>query len=438
MGETQRSSEIRGSKNSPASLADTRSRGRLFGSLSFSMLTHIAFIAALFMSPAQSNKILEIGGDGSVTAGSSGSSDGSVSMIENQGDSADAVTTTTTGAMAGAIEVTDTPAKTMTDETSDVVASKVELAAQPVPVTPPKPKVETVTKPVAKPKTAVPRVKPARVVSQPIVTSKEMTSDETDVPVVDPSTNDDANDKTAEEPVVTVTAPAKKAEEKHEELAPTLLANPPSDDEPTPKAETAPVSSVHKAEPVREESEEPARETKPVAAVVPVTDHGSERGSSNESHAATSKTGTASDGSQNGAASGAGTTTAAAGSEGNGSGTGDDSATAGGVIGPIRDASDLKALPGNPNPVYPARDRLSRKEGTAVILGHVSPDGRITEMKLEKSSGSQAMDSASLQAFRSWRFQAGQQGWVRKPFQFRLVGEATEVPANPLGKGLKR
>jgi TonB family protein len=107
------------------------------------------------------------------------------------------------------------------------------------------------------------------------------------------------------------------------------------------------------------------------------------------------------------------------------------------ITGPIRDASELKALPGNPNPVYPQRDRLNRKQGTAFVLGRVMPDGRIGQVVLEKSSGSPSMDAESAKAFRNWRFQPGQQGWVRKPFQFRLVGDAKEVPA-ALGKQLKR
>ena len=108
-----------------------------------------------------------------------------------------------------------------------------------------------------------------------------------------------------------------------------------------------------------------------------------------------------------------------------------------GVGEPIRNASELRPLPGNPQPVYPARDRLLRKEGTALVIGKVTPEGRIADVKLERSSGSAQMDSASLQAFRSWRFQAGQEGWVRQPFQFRLVGAAREIPAQ-LGNTLKR
>jgi TonB family protein len=107
------------------------------------------------------------------------------------------------------------------------------------------------------------------------------------------------------------------------------------------------------------------------------------------------------------------------------------------VNGPIRDAGELRALPGNPNPIYPARDRLRRKEGVAVILGQITADGRVGRVVLEKSSGSKEMDLESAKAFRSWRFQAGQAGWVRKPFQFRLVGQAKEVPS-PLGGVLKR
>jgi TonB family protein len=107
------------------------------------------------------------------------------------------------------------------------------------------------------------------------------------------------------------------------------------------------------------------------------------------------------------------------------------------INGPIRDAGELRALAGNPNPIYPARDRLRRNEGTAVVLGQVAADGRVSRVVLEKSSGSKDMDLESAKAFKNWRFQSGQAGWVRKPFQFRLVGQAKEVPA-PLGEVLQR
>lgn len=96
----------------------------------------------------------------------------------------------------------------------------------------------------------------------------------------------------------------------------------------------------------------------------------------------------------------------------------------------IREARNLRAAPGNPMPAYPSRDRLMRKQGTSVILGRISPDGRVTDVVLEQSSGSELMDQAAMTAFKKWKFQSGQEGWVRNPFQFKLVGEAQMIPAS--------
>lgn len=95
----------------------------------------------------------------------------------------------------------------------------------------------------------------------------------------------------------------------------------------------------------------------------------------------------------------------------------------------IRDASELAALPGNPKPSYPAQDRLRKYEGKAVLVGRVGADGRMSQVLVERSSGSSAMDASAIEAFKRWRYRPGQQSWVRQPFQFRLIGEATEIPA---------
>ncbi|HRK06209.1 MAG TPA: TonB family protein [Pseudobdellovibrionaceae bacterium] len=95
----------------------------------------------------------------------------------------------------------------------------------------------------------------------------------------------------------------------------------------------------------------------------------------------------------------------------------------------IRDASELAALPGNPKPSYPAQDRLRKYEGKAVLVGRVGADGRMSQVLVERSSGSTAMDASAIEAFKRWRYRPGQQSWVRQPFQFRLIGEATEIPA---------
>lgn len=95
----------------------------------------------------------------------------------------------------------------------------------------------------------------------------------------------------------------------------------------------------------------------------------------------------------------------------------------------IRDANELKAVPGNRAPAYPERDRLMRNQGTAVFVARVLPDGTVTEIQLERSSQSRSLDTSALEAMRKWRFQPGQQGMVRKGFTFSLDGEAEEIPA---------
>jgi periplasmic protein TonB len=226
--------------------------------------------------------------------------------------------------------------------------------------------------------------------------------------------------------------------EEAQDAPPVLLANPPSDDGQevaTAQAEPEPAPELV-AEPQEDPQEEPAEEVDSVPEVAEVAPIPAKSESAKMAEAKTAEPSVEKSEESTpvgGAAIDAQKATAQQPGQ-NGQGQ---SGNQGAFAGPIRDASELKALSGNPNPVYPARDRLARKEGTAVILGRVSPEGRVVEATLEKSSGSANMDAASIQAFRGWRFQAGQQGWVRKPFQFRLVGDAREVPA-PLGKGLRR
>ena len=93
----------------------------------------------------------------------------------------------------------------------------------------------------------------------------------------------------------------------------------------------------------------------------------------------------------------------------------------------IHDAGEFKPNPGNPNPKYPEADRISNREGKAVLVGEVKKDGTLSAVFIEQSSGSKTLDRASVEAFKKWRFNAGQEGFVRKPFEFRLRGETAAV-----------
>jgi TonB family protein len=89
----------------------------------------------------------------------------------------------------------------------------------------------------------------------------------------------------------------------------------------------------------------------------------------------------------------------------------------------IREASELTAKDGNPSPQYPVEDRKARREGKNVLVGKVGQDGKMEEVFLEKSSGSKSLDRSAIDAFQRWEFSPGQEGYIRKPFEFRLKGE---------------
>ncbi len=297
----------------------------------------------------------------------------------------------------------------------------------------PKKAVKSVEKSVVKPvtKTLPPKAAVANTLidsqSDPSPETKVLTEDISEAPVLLANPPEDQPEVSPEEELVS--APQEKAEEPTQAVAAAAVIEnpepePQSEPKPEPQVEAqpeptlAPVAIAQNSEPTTEKQTENSPEPTNLVASNSST-------SKTESSAST----TASNKEASGVGSNQGETGSANESKGTGSGTI--------ISGPIRDASELKALPGNPNPAYPERDRFNRKQGTSVVLGRVMADGRIGQVVLEKSSGSPTMDSESAKTFRNWRFQPGQQGWVRKPFQFRLVGEAKEVPA-PLGKQLKR
>ncbi len=437
----------RHSSSTQESLEETRGSSRTFGCVGLSIVAHLAFLAALAIIP---ESVRIAGGD---DAG--GRESGAVSLVDFSASSDSNTSPADTSAVAAAAaaggttpstnaESLETQASVLTDSQSDIVMpAKTSVA---------------VIAPVPQKQAPAPK---------PVATAK-------------------VSKKSTHQPVLKTEEAARPVIEEENQPAPVLLANPPSDEQEAFDAKAEPAAEeeqqqpepikpvavvreeskqeVKKQDPVKEEpvpvkpvavakqeapkqepkKEEPKKE-KPVAIVAAPSKGENESsketsksaaGESDSANQAAARSSEASDdNSSSGGTGGQGGTATNAGDTGDANeGRGESS---GAVAGPIRDASELKALPGNPNPVYPARDRLARKEGTSVILGRVSADGRVSEVTVERSSGSAQMDSASAQAFRSWRFQGGQQGWVRKPFQFKLVGDAKEVPA-PLGKTLKR
>lgn len=80
----------------------------------------------------------------------------------------------------------------------------------------------------------------------------------------------------------------------------------------------------------------------------------------------------------------------------------------------------------NPAPVYPAIARRSGDQGTVMLKVLVNPEGTPLRVELDRSSGSNVLDSAALDAVKGWRFVPARrgtqniEGWVRVPVVFRL------------------
>lgn len=75
-------------------------------------------------------------------------------------------------------------------------------------------------------------------------------------------------------------------------------------------------------------------------------------------------------------------------------------------------------------PAYPIDARRRREQGTVKLMVLVGPDGRVSDIELARSSGSQALDRAALGAVKRWRWapqkKAGEpvavRGYVTIPF----------------------
>ncbi len=80
----------------------------------------------------------------------------------------------------------------------------------------------------------------------------------------------------------------------------------------------------------------------------------------------------------------------------------------------------------NPRPAYPWSARVRGEEGTVLLAVHVDARGRVSDLRVERSSGSRALDEAATAAVRQWTFHPGVRAtepvnsWVRVPLRFQL------------------
>jgi len=82
----------------------------------------------------------------------------------------------------------------------------------------------------------------------------------------------------------------------------------------------------------------------------------------------------------------------------------------------------------NPAPRYPLIARRNGEQGTVTLRVLVTRDGVPAQVSIERSSGSGHLDSAALDAVKTWRFVPARRGdeameaWVLVPVVFRLEG----------------
>ena len=84
----------------------------------------------------------------------------------------------------------------------------------------------------------------------------------------------------------------------------------------------------------------------------------------------------------------------------------------------------------NPAPPYPRAARRSGDQGTVTLRVRVSAEGAPAQVELDRSSGSNLLDAAALEAVKRWRFAPARRGsepieaWVIVPVVFRLAPDA--------------
>lgn len=99
-----------------------------------------------------------------------------------------------------------------------------------------------------------------------------------------------------------------------------------------------------------------------------------------------------------------------------------------------RSHTQLKQMAGNPIPSYPKEALKKKWEGRIEVFYYVNPAGFVEKIQLKKSSGHSVLDNAALRALSRYRYQPGQEGWVRHPVEFFLEKGKEVKETVPLGK----
>ena len=111
-----------------------------------------------------------------------------------------------------------------------------------------------------------------------------------------------------------------------------------------------------------------------------------------------------------------------------GSGAGHDSANGDGSGSSAKGIALIQAsYRDTPRPAYPDSARREGREGRVLLRALVDDQGRIKQLEINSSSGSDALDRAAVEAIKRWRFHPARHGerpvqsWLRIPIEFRLA-----------------
>ena len=94
--------------------------------------------------------------------------------------------------------------------------------------------------------------------------------------------------------------------------------------------------------------------------------------------------------------------------------------------GPVILEPEIDAQRGLSEPLYPAAAIRQNQQGTVLLSVQVLPNGRIGEVRLDRSSGSSLLDAAALREAKRWRLKPGTHDgvpvamWKQIPITFQL------------------
>ncbi len=92
----------------------------------------------------------------------------------------------------------------------------------------------------------------------------------------------------------------------------------------------------------------------------------------------------------------------------------------GAEVAPVLDAKSCDP------PKYPKAALINEEQGTVSLLFLVTADGKVTDSKIDKSSGSKSLDKAALSAFSQCKFKPGTKDgkpdelWAKVEFVWKL------------------